>query len=392
MSEQAVVLSVGDTTYLDYREIVKKRDGYGPQGNGESGGSGGNGLLLHSALAVDPETGQPQGLLWQTLWNRPPVVPPPADETPEQRKQRQTAAKQAQQRRPLVEKESYRWVEAMSTVAAQMPSATHVIHVFDREGDIAEVFAHLTTCEHTGVVVRAAHNRELEGDPHRLWKTWAEQPIQAIHAVSLSPTKTRTARTAHLAVRFCPVQLKAPPRLGRKTTFPVYAVYAHEIDPPDGEEPVSSMLLTSEPVTTVEEAYTILRWYGYRWRVEEYHKVLKSGCQVERYRLAATGMKTLLGFYSVIAVDLLRLTYLQRTQPDQSADTVLSPVQIQVLMRAKAPHPPDVLTVHWALEAIARLGGYLEHRRKSPIGIQVLWRGWTRLNGLVEGWQLANQT
>jgi hypothetical protein len=102
-------------------------------------------------------------------------------------------------------------------------------------------------------------------------------------------------------------------------------------------------------------------------------------------------MKTLLGFYSVIAVDLLRLTYLQRTQPDQPADTVLSPVQIQVL-RAKAPQPPTDLTVHWALEAIARLGGYLEHRRKSPIGIQVLWRGWTRLNSLVEGWQLANQT
>lgn len=391
MSEQAVALSVGDTTYLDYREIAKKRDGYGPQGNGESGGSGGNGLLLHSALAVEPETGQPQGLLWQKLWNRPPVVPPPAGETPEQRKQRRAATKQAKQRRPFAEKESYRWVEAMSTVAAQMPSRTRVIHVFDREGDIAEVFAHLATCENTGVVVRAAHNRELEGDPHRLWETLAEQPIQAVHEVHLSPTKTRTARTALLAVRFCPVQLKAPPRLGSKTTFPVYAVYAHEIDPPVGEDPVSWMLLTSEPVTTVESALTILRWYGYRWRVEEYHKVLKSGCQVERYRLAAIGMKTLLGFYSVIAVDLLRLTYLQRTQPDQPADTVLSPVQIQVL-KAKAPHPPQVVTVHWALEAIARLGGYLEHRRKSPIGIQVLWRGWTRLNGLVEGWRLANQT
>ena len=391
VSEQAVVLSVGDTTYLDYREIVKKREGYGPQGNGESGGSGGNGLLLHSGLAVEPATGQPQGLLWQKLWNRPPVVPPPADETPEQRKQRRTAAKQAKQRRPFVEKESYRWVEAMSTVEAQVPTTTRVIHVFDREGDIADVFAHLTTCEHTGVVVRAAHNRELEGDSHRLWETLAEQPIQVIHEVHLSATKTRTARTALLAVRFCPVQLKAPPRLGSKTTFPVYAVYAQEIAPPAGEEPVSWMLLTSEPVTTVEAALTILRWYGYRWRVEEYHKVLKSGCQVERYRLAATGMKTLLGFYSVIAVDLLRLTYLQRTQPDQPADTVLSPVQIQVL-RAKAPHPPTDLTVRWALEAIARLGGYLEHRRKSPIGIQVLWRGWTRLNGLVEGWQLANQT
>ena len=50
VSKQAVVLSVGDTTYLDYGEILAKREGYGPQGNG------GNGLLLHSALAVDPAT------------------------------------------------------------------------------------------------------------------------------------------------------------------------------------------------------------------------------------------------------------------------------------------------------------------------------------------------
>ena len=44
----------------------------------------------------------------------------------------------------------------------------------------------------------------------------------------------------------------------------------------------------------------ILRWYSYRWRVEEYHKIFKSGCQVEKYRLAAEGMKTLIGFLSVI--------------------------------------------------------------------------------------------
>ena len=61
------------------------------------------------------------------------------------------------------------------------------------------------------------------------------------------------------------------------------------------------MLLTTEVVEDVQAASTILRWYSYRWRVEEYHKIFKSGCQVERYRLAAEGMKTLVGFLSVIA-------------------------------------------------------------------------------------------
>ena len=97
-------------------------------------------------------------------------------------------------------------------------------------------------------------------------------------------------------------------------------------------------------------AATILRWYSYRWRVEEYHKILKSGCQVERYRLAADGMKTLLGFLSVIAMELLQLTYLHRTQPTAAAIEVLNPLQLQVLS-AKSPNLPKVLTVSWAVEA-----------------------------------------
>lgn len=380
-----VVLCVGDTTYLDYGGILAKRDGYGPQGNG------GNGLLLHSALAVEPDQGQPLGLLWQKLWNRQHREQPPADETPQQKKQRRAKTRNAQRARPFIEKESYRWVEAMTTVEDQVSPSTRVIHVFDREGDIAEVFEQLNGFSHTGVVVRAAHNRALEQDPHRLWEKLEAQTIAGNHEVELSETKNRTARTAKLALRFCRVQLRSPTRLGSDSKLQVVAVYADEVDCPEGEDPVSWMLLTSEPVTTDEQAKTILRWYAYRWRVEEYHKILKSGCQAERYRLAAEGMKSLLGFLSVIAADLLRLTYWQRTEPERSAASVLNEVQLKVL-KAKASRVPNVLTVAWAVEAIARLGGYLEHRRKTPIGIQVLWRGWAKLHNLVEGWLLANQT
>ena len=385
VSRQAMVLSVGDTTYLDYGAILEKREGYGPQGNG------GNGLLLHSALAVDPDQGHPLGLLWQKLWNREHRAKPAANETRQQKKQRRAEARKAKRARPFEEKESYRWVEAMMTLEQTVAPSTRVIHVFDREGDIAEVFDQVNELSHTGVVVRAAHNRSLEHDPHRLWEKLEAQPIAVYHVVDLPATKTRKARKANLAVRFCRVQLRSPARLGTDSQLQVYAVYANEVDCPEGEQSVSWMLLTSEPVTTVEQALTILRWYGYRWHVEEFHKLLKSGCQVERYRLAAEGMKPLLGFLCVIAADLLRLTYVKRTQPKLPAETVLSPVQIQVL-KAKATHIPKTLTVQWAVESIARLGGYLEHRRKTPIGIQVLWNGWAKLHDLVEGWQLANQT
>ena len=201
----------------------------------------------------------------------------------------------------------------------------------------------------------------------------------------------RSARSAKLAVRFCPVNLRTPYRFDNRDPIAVYAVYAIEVDCPEGETPVEWMLLTTEVVADIQIASIILHWYSYRWRVEEYHKIFKSGCQVERYRLAADGMKPLIGFLSVIAVELLQLTYLHRTQPSAPAIVVLNPLQLQVLS-AKSPKLPKVLTVSWAVEAVARLGGYLEHRHKTPIGIQVLWRGWLKLHDLCEGWQLAKET
>jgi len=382
VSKNEVVLCVGDTTFLDYGKIVVKREGYGPTGNG------GNGLILHSALAIDPQQGQPLGLLWQKLWNREPKPKPPADETPLQKKQRRALARKVARVRPFEAKESYRWVEALHTVDKQVGASTHVIHVFDREGDMAEVFEQVRQLEQAGVVIRAAHDRSIDSSSERLWAKLEAQPIQFYQDIELSKTDTQAARTAKVAVRFCQVSLRTPYRFDNRDPLQVYAVYACEVECPEGATPLAWMLLTTVVVTTVEMATTILRWYSYRWRVEEYHKILKSGTQVERYRLAADSMKTLLGFLSVIAVELLQLTYLHRTQPEAAVELVLNPTQI-VVLKAKSPKLPEVLTVAWALEAVARLGGYLSHRRKTPICIQVLWRGWLKLQDLCEGWQLA---
>jgi len=382
VEEQEIVLSVGDTTYLDYGGIKAKREGYGPTGNG------GNGLILHSALALTPDQGQVIGLLWQKLWNREPKAKPPQDETPEAKKQRLALARKAARQRSFQDKESYRWVEAMREVEHQVSSSTRVIHIFDREGDITEVFDQVRQLQHTGVLVRAAHDRSLDPHSERLWQKLEAQPVRCVQEIKVPETGKRKARIAKLAVRFSQVQLRVPYRFDNRHPLPVYAVYATEIDCPEGETSLEWMLLTTEVVEDLETATNILRWYSYRWRVEEFHKIFKSGCQCERYRLAAEGMKTLLGFLSVCAVELLQVTYLHRNQPDAPAVEILSPVQIQVLT-ARFPKSPPVLTVAWAIESIAFLGGYLEHRRKSPIGIQVLWRGWSNLHILCRGWLLA---
>ncbi len=128
VAELEVVLCVGDTTYLDYYgNIVAKREGYGPIGNG------GNGLILHNAIAVDPQLGQPLGLLWQKLWNRDPKQKPPKDETPTKKKRRLAVARKVARKRPFEQKESYRWVEALTTVDHKVSQSTRVIHTFDNK-------------------------------------------------------------------------------------------------------------------------------------------------------------------------------------------------------------------------------------------------------------------
>ncbi len=180
-----IVLSVGDPTYLDYHQILAKQDEYGPLG------AGGNGLILHSSLAVEPDNGQPLGLLWEKLWKREPLAIPPKNETPAQKKKRQAAVRKGKRKRPFEQKESYRWVEAFQEVQNifnQLEFANRkpkVIHVFDREGDISEVFEQVSQIQNTGVLVRAAHDRSLAEEDQHLWSHLEEQPIQFETTVEL---------------------------------------------------------------------------------------------------------------------------------------------------------------------------------------------------------------
>lgn len=118
-----VVLAVEDTTFLDYKNIIAKREGYGPIGNS------GNGLILHTTLAIEPLQGEPLGLLWQKRMSRQPKAKPPANETLKQRKIRQATERQAARNKPFKEKESYRWVEALTAVDKQLQVALTAISI-----------------------------------------------------------------------------------------------------------------------------------------------------------------------------------------------------------------------------------------------------------------------
>jgi hypothetical protein len=89
-------------------------------------------------------------------------------------------------------------------------------------------------------------------------------------------------------LRYATVELQPPtshPQRSGLQPIRVQVISAVEDNPPPGVEPVSWLLLTTLPVTGFEDVVQILRWYSYRWLIERYHYVLKSGCRLEQLQL-----------------------------------------------------------------------------------------------------------
>ena len=104
--------------------------------------------------------------------------------------------------------------------------------------------------------MRAAHDRTLDRDSQRLWHKLESQPVRFEQEINVPATANRQARQAKLVVRFCLVQLRTPYRFDNRDPINVYAVYATEINCPEGEIPLSWMLLTTEVVADVNIATT----------------------------------------------------------------------------------------------------------------------------------------
>ncbi|MFL5358820.1 hypothetical protein [Archangium sp.] len=135
--------------------------------------------------------------------------------------------------------------------------------------------------------------------------------------------------------------------------------------------------------------------YQKRWGIEALHKALKTGCWLEgRQHEAREHLENLLALTLLISVKLLRLRTLSRTRPDEPANEVLEPAEVQVLQALAPQLSPRMrlqgaLTLRQALLLIAALGGYMANPLKRPPGWLVLWRGYERLGDYVAGFILA---
>lgn len=109
-------------------------------------------------------------------------------------------------------------------------------------------------------------------------------------------------------------------------------ILAVEENPPIGEKAVCWLLLTTLSVNSLSEAQRCLLWYSYRWLIERFHYVLKSGCHLEELQLSsADRIQRAVATYGIVAWRLLWLTYLARVNPEQEAEGILSTHEWQAL-------------------------------------------------------------
>ena len=176
--------------------------------------------------------------------------------------------------------------------------------------------------------------------------------------------------------------------------LPTYVVLAKETNAPDGVDALEWMLLTNVPVESFEQARERIDWYKLRWHIENFHKVLKSGCNIELCRLeSAERLERYITLFSIIAWRLYWMTHVNRASPDKSCSEVLADHEWKALYckikktRSLPTKPP---TTREAIRWIAQLGGFLGRKGDGEPGITTTWRGWQRLLDISEAWLVFN--
>ncbi|MCG8363500.1 MAG: IS4 family transposase [Pseudanabaenales cyanobacterium] len=378
IKEHSIVLVPQDTTELNFTHHPEKK------GLGYLDSALARGLKVHSVLCSSVE-GTPLGLLHQKVWARDWA---------------QLGKKHQRGRKPIEEKESYRWIEGLEAVQTVVDPAIVVVSMADQEGDIYELFAHPRK-SNSELLIRAYQNRSVKQDATDPEVKRLHQAIQQVEpkgelTFELQRTPKRAVREVTLTVRFASFLIQPPQgHLNRHQlkSIRLQAILAEEENPPTGEPPVRWLLLTTLPIANFEQAYQYIKWYSCRWLIERHHFVLKSGCRIEQLQLeTADRIHRALATYSIVACRLLWLTYEARHNPERPADEVFQPYEWKALY--SAIHKTTVLpstppTLHTCMRWIAQLGGFMGRKRDGQPGIKTIWQGLRRLHDIAETWRLV---
>lgn len=372
--KEALILAIQDTTELDYTAHPST------EGLGYLESEKQRGIKVHSTLAVN-EKGVPLGIIQQQTWTR-------ADE--------EYGKKEERHKKPTAEKESQKWLDGEKATLELLENVPKVVTIADREADIYDFFAQPRE-EGQEFIIRAVQNRRVADGTQQLNQALVEQEPVATIEIKIGRRHGEAPRIATLDVRYREIAIQPPKnRLKSENLQPVrlFALLANEISPPKGVQPVKWLLLTTLPVITLESALLYLKWYSWRWLIERYHYVLKSGCTVEKLQLRTVERLTrAFAVYSMVAWRLLWLTYEVRAHPNQPCTVVLEDYEWQALygfINKTTTPPPTPPTLEEAVRWIAKLGGFLNRKNDGFPGVKVLWRGMTRLRDIANMWILLH--
>jgi hypothetical protein len=371
----ARILVLQDTTSFDFSHHPETT-GLGPLDNPVC-----QGFLAHTSLATTPE-GVPLGVLAQQTWVR--------DE--------QTIGKRHQRHQHLIEeKESHKWLQALTDSTRELPAGTQAIVVSDRESDIYDYLVHPRS-EQVELLIRARHDRRLEQESRLLFLTVSSGPVRGKVTVDIGPRPGQKARQAECQVYYQRVKLRPPrPRTAQHPKLPpviLWAILIREMQPPAGVEAVEWFLLSTIEITSFEQACQFIQYYTCRWIIERFHFVLKSGCQIEKRQFEhGNRLIRFLAVANVIAWRLLWQTYLSRIDSHLPCTVVLTEAEWKALysfIHKTALLPGEVPTLGQVTAWIAKLGGFLGRKADGPPGVQVLWQGWRRLFDITQTWLIFN--
>jgi hypothetical protein len=366
-NESRVLLAVQDTMSVNYAGHEKT------VGLGTICESQTLGVNVHSSLALTPE-GIPVGVLAQSVNTRKEV--------------KDTRTKEQRRSRPIEEKASYWWLEAMQTASSNAPANVKLIHIADREGDIYELYA---LAESTGekFVVRATTPNRLTTDGSKVLDVLRETSAIGVDKVTI-PANHKTKikeREAVLTIRCRTFSIKKPARFNPNkelaNSLDLTLISLTEENPPEGIEPIEWLLMTNLCVESAADVIQAARYYKQRWKIERFHFVLKSGCEIEKIQQRSVDrIELVLLMYSIIAIHIIMMTYAARNFPDTPCSLLFEDTEWKTLFRAanrtnQCPDTPFSMAV--ALRYVAKLGGFVGSPSDGMPGLKVIWIGLSNL-------------
>lgn len=266
------------------------------------------------------------------------------------------------------------------------------VHVGDRESDIYERYC-LAKDLGTHFVVRTVVDRQA-GSGNRTVKSEMHEALSAdTHSIDVRVNDDTVER---ITLDIWYKRIHVCPPIGKQKRYPALdltVIHASEVGTPSGRKPILWKLVTDLEVNELQEAIENVRWYSMRWKIEVFHKILKS-----RYRAGGAKLRTadrlanLIALFCIDSWRVMWMTMMALAAPKADPTIAFTATEITILdslIVDSASRGAQSGALQLYLTKLSRLGGYLARTFDSPPGNTVVWRGLRRLVDIQIGAELA---